>query len=107
MADELKPAAWQRNHPVNGWIDCREEDVAHYRSAGQEIRELFIGPSAWQDIASAPRDGTRVLIHVDGQAIEAAFDAIAGEWFAGQWGLGFGDEATNWQPLPPPPVGEQ
>ena len=36
----LVTVAWQRKHPTEGWMDCREEDIPHYQDHGQEIREL-------------------------------------------------------------------
>lgn len=36
----LETVAWQRKHPTEGWMDCREEDIPHYRDHGQEVREL-------------------------------------------------------------------
>ena len=43
--------AWQRNHPVRGWIDCAYEDADHYRSVGQDIRALgVIAPPSVQPV---------------------------------------------------------
>lgn len=39
-AEGLEIAAWQRKHPTAGWLDCREEDIPHYKKHGQEVREL-------------------------------------------------------------------
>ena len=36
----LVTVAWQRKHPTEGWMDCREEDIPHYVKRGQEVREL-------------------------------------------------------------------
>lgn len=58
--------------------------------------------SAWRDIETAPKDGTRVLVF-DGVVVIARF-----------WGGAFrvGDlpgsdcYPTHWMPLPPPPEAE-
>lgn len=36
----LETVAWQRKHPTEGWMDCREEDIPHYAKQGQEVRQL-------------------------------------------------------------------
>lgn len=40
-----EPAAWQRKHHQHGWVDCRREDVEHYRTHGQEVRPLYAAPA--------------------------------------------------------------
>lgn len=76
--------------------------------------------SGWQDIASAPKDGTPVLIAVptkerdDHIVGEAYFDAENdGWWWAGTaWGDYYGSPIievnhhlpTHWMPLPPSPA---
>jgi hypothetical protein len=49
----LETAAWQRKHPTEGWMDCREEDTSHYRKQGQDIRELSPRSQAEDLLASA------------------------------------------------------
>lgn len=74
--------------------------------------------SEWQDIESAPRDGTWFLGHFPGQKIRAIpchrcadlREGHAGEYFFGMYGIGalYGDNfmlwPTHWMPLPDPPV---
>lgn len=35
----LETISFQRLHPRAGWVDCMADDVAHYKSVGQAIRE--------------------------------------------------------------------
>lgn len=80
--------------------------------------------TVWRDIASAPRDGTRVLVILkdpipvqgradlrnwDGRPFVARHMGGVSEWcFAAPVGQGgFPDEwMAGWMPLDPPPVGE-
>lgn len=61
--------------------------------------------SDWQDIDSAPRDGTDVLLW-DGQAVELGhwldWDDGTGDWVDREL-LPLRPTPTDWQPLPPPP----
>jgi hypothetical protein len=62
--------------------------------------------SEWMPIETAPRDGTRVLLHYSPKRLTKIgyWDAGSGYWSAGQW---FHEASpTHWQPLPAPPGGE-
>ncbi len=54
----------------------------------------------WQPIATAPRDGTRVLLWAGGLATAGVFDRD--EWITDYWGREY-HQPTHWQPLPPAP----
>ena len=62
----------------------------------------------WQDISTAPKDGTRILtwgrLHADLDGGEAPCITISTHdvygWYAPDFG---GHEPALWQPLPPPP----
>ncbi len=67
--------------------------------------------SPWRGMDSAPKDGTRVLVHFQGAGPIVAFAHSDDEWVRY---LGFGksgyvrpihaDYATRWMPLPTPPM---
>jgi hypothetical protein len=67
-----------------------------------EVRKLIAAARAtWRDIATAPKDGTEILVW-DGDTVEKAV------WVNG-WAASWNHEpldifpVTHWQPLPPPP----
>lgn len=76
----------------------------------ERLRALSERRDGWMDIASAPKDGTRILLY------ERIFGIRVGSWlsdeyFAG-WSkdgtkLGFNGGATHWMPLPEPPPSDQ
>jgi hypothetical protein len=71
--------------------------------------------SEWQDIASAPKDGTPILIFVPGSAqeVKEAWWALQYEGGPGYWSTPTGpagrgyvilpEAPTHWMPLPEPP----
>ena len=71
--------------------------------------------SLWRDIASAPKDGNRVLVGAffpqaaDGSLEFGWWHCIA-VWYRGEWSQDLpgtkplNSEPTHWQPLPPPPA---
>lgn len=72
---ELVTVAWQRKHPTEGWMDCREEDIPHYRDHGQEVRELSPRSQAAELLAAERAKTERwhkkamdagVIVHSDG-----------------------------------------
>jgi hypothetical protein len=79
--------------------------------AGPDGSALSEGLGAWQPIATAPRDGRRVLVWIDDERA-AKKVAFAHLWFYSTDGrLGGGAEGyngewkiTHWMPLPAPPV---
>lgn len=69
--------------------------------------------SEWQDIETAPKDGTRILIVVSGSYVmEASWhsDWYGDDTISGFMGANLDEEygsfvqASHWQPLPPPPI---
>lgn len=74
------------------------------------------GKDAWQDIATAPKDGTRVLVIANrfNDPKSGTFQEVA-VWDSeeGYWGRGTDDDLEeihpphHWQPLPPPPQGKE
>jgi uncharacterized protein (DUF2237 family) len=59
--------------------------------------------AAWQDISTAPKDGTRILLYRPGNG----WCVVIAWWSesAGAYGdyAGFFKDATHWMPLPSPP----
>jgi len=62
----------------------------------------------WQDISTAPRDGSFIVANALGQVCAAASDdghlLIYNKPGFADWE--FGEKATHWQPLPPAPRSE-
>lgn len=56
----------------------------------------------WQPIATAPKDGTSVLLWSRNGYDVAVWSGRIGEWTTGQ--LFYAPEPTHWMPLPSPPV---
>ena len=92
-------------------------DVPYYRmgflDAQMAAAELAAASTGWRPIATAPKDGTIVLIVArsgfhgtdelsEPQTMEAT--CFEGKWHSGDWEV---FEASHWQPLPAPPQGEQ
>jgi hypothetical protein len=69
----------------------------------------------WQPIETAPKDGTPLLLFIDGES-ELADRMTTGRWNSGRWELcqvgGYAEDSevwtdpTAWMPLPPPPEGK-
>lgn len=57
----------------------------------------------WQDISTAPKDGTRILV-VGGMWDKPDIAAADGEWWAMRRREGWHGCPTHWMPLPPPPT---
>jgi hypothetical protein len=94
-----------------------ERDAAIKRAEEAEVALATVqgeGVAAWRPIATAPKDGARVLLwyaptRIDkGEAVEGFWDAL----FDGQWmtsrGASFIDgrlrQPTHWMPLPSGPA---
>lgn len=90
--------AWQRRHPVQGWIDCREEDAEHYRKQGQAVRPLYTRPAperagGWQQERV---EAGKVAVPIQPtEAMIAAGDKAAGTWHVDTGNLD-GDGAAVW-----------
>lgn len=76
--------------------------VEHRRSPPPAVE------GGWREIASAPKDGSTILLCVAGRS-----ESVAG-FFAGKWMQWFATKSdglparpTHWQPLPTPPAGEK
>lgn len=80
------------------------------RPAMSDPQTTIHGGAGWRPIETAPRDGTRVLVHQGGWVGEASFQDDLNEWWR-PWGLIAAAELsgveplnpTDWMPLPEPP----
>ncbi len=60
----------------------------------------------WQDISTAPKDGSEVLVYMETRppSIEVAyFSDTVERWFGMNGGESSLHYVTHWMPLPPPP----
>jgi hypothetical protein len=90
----------ERNRALHSSIDAWEQKAEATLATGRE--------TAWQDISTAPKDGTYVLLY-------SKSHTYTGSWREGSryepqpWELAWRDGSgkfntvTHWQPLPPPP----
>ena len=106
-----EPVAWKHDcaallaNDVDLWIDacphCGKPRMHATQAAHPSSPEGTVG--VWQDIATAPKDGSEVL------ASTAGLGRIVVYWDddESQWGTGLGylhrDAPTHWMPLPPHP----
>lgn len=93
--------------------DCND-DLAEFAVAARtfvpDLLEAYAAATQWRDMATAPKDGTPVLLwwpYWDKHAIVGTYDE--GAWH-NEWALHHDDEAhgpMGWLPLPAPPVQEE
>jgi hypothetical protein len=64
------------------------------------------GAGGWRDIASAPKDGTEVLLGFDHPFVvrTGQWSNYFKAWVTGEYSSPFANRPTRWQPLPPPPL---
>ena len=76
---------------INAAADREELSVETAASQPAETR--------WQPIATAPKDGTPLLVYDrDCGVLQGYFDSTDGHWYGGIW-----IQPTHWMPLPSPP----
>ena len=88
------------------WLDANDIEVTDRQLGG--LFNFSAPPTAqaegWMDIATAPKDGTRVLLVIDHG--EHGDKVWTGLWANG-WMVSYGKAAsqpTHWMTLPPPPT---
>ena len=90
----------------------KDERAALYAKYTQLLRDEAsrATPSGWQDIATAPRDGTQILLYAAGgqQGVGEWREVCkrSGGWLTGDHGsalIFLTEVATHWMPLPEPP----
>jgi len=109
---------------MNALDECAGDDEegwdrqAHAEACAEALRKKQRAPlppvAGWREIASAPKDGTPVLLWRNGEvhAAKWTFDCmekgrkcwggIKGNW----WFSRSCEQPTHWMPFPTPPVGE-
>ena len=73
--------------------------IARAMIAASQARALSSG-EGWQDIATAPRDGTLILL---GRKDDPDWPLRCRRWQDTHWRGWDAEDATHWQPLPQPP----
>ena len=63
----------------------------------------------WQDISTAPKDGTRILIWCNWPTLPSVYACSfeCGQWQTGIWTAAKRPGPTHWQPLPAPPAAQR
>ena len=96
---ERVDTAWLRSIARNAWDDSVSIWTARLSNAvfiaAAEL-ETLRAVTAWRDISTAPRDGTRVIIGGRGWAKQGEFWRHYQFWSTEK-------VPTHWQPLPTPP----
>ena len=77
-------------------------------SNGRDLKILCEGIQSllgggWQDISTAPKDGSDILILSNGCCVCGYWNSREGAFVTFQYGI---DSPTHWMPLPPNPTGE-
>lgn len=120
QASGAEPVAWRHQLRVGGELSldvCDDSNQPRFGIPGMDhggeetVTPLYASPqpaaSGWRDIASAPRDGTTVLLYEPGWT-QPWHRVIAARWIQANKrfeSYGFQHErATHWMPLPAPPA---
>lgn len=97
------------NEDINLLLDCFEEAIVSNQpeAVRNKFRDRILAVAAqhWRPIETAPKDGTRVLLHRDGWAEHTAvgwYDDVRREWRP-VCGDVFPGDVIHWLPLPPAP----
>jgi len=105
---------WQA---IKGWDICRESGGGYHGPTGDDVRAILSALTAaglvveqgWQPIATAPRDGTRVMFFAP------AADGAPPKYRVDRWGAKYDafeqmrpdQPYTYWRPLPAPPAAQE
>lgn len=97
---------------VETFLNCpaAEDDPLSVRMARELLR--LMGENEWRDIASAPRDGTPVIVAVSGGDYfprSAWYDNEIGHWLVSDMPrrIVMLMQPTHWMPLPQNPIRQQ
>jgi hypothetical protein len=83
-------------------IRTHEATIDQLRATNTELLEA-LHAAEWQPISTAPKDGTRIMLWLDGpiRAPKAVFGRLdKGGWVTEGSGLA---KPTHWMPVPEPP----
>lgn len=120
LARIIDPNAFDQPGHTAGLFQTNEYLAGLQREAFQKADAILAsgllsptGTAGWQDIASAPRDGTYILVYpaMLGYPMVATWDPDCEKytrwqhnWRAAMSGKPVPYDPTHWQPLPPPPL---
>lgn len=92
------------------WLKEFEDDFYFEYTGTNEhsetIRKALEAQQGWQDISTAPKDGTRILI-AKGENIGHAYYRGLGFCVVASNDMIRDSDITHWQPLPPPPKADR
>lgn len=102
MGDHLKQAEETRDGLMNGSLlgPHGMDQATKIHKLEQQVQALDAAAS-WQPIATAPTDGTELLVFDEGAICLAWFDEVSGCWYD-QGPMT--PEPTHWMKLPAPPA---
>lgn len=109
--------AWLRDDHMDGlddageWDDergCYVEFPVHMAYCGWQAGRALLRSAGdgWQDIATAPKDGTPMLVFHNRMVIEAWYSTSWHRFVQSETGGHNGIYPQHWMPLPHPPVHE-
>lgn len=99
--------AWTRDNIGQPGCEVRKAAAEYVETLDRAIAAL--ANQGWQDIASAPKDGSDVLL-ADAKGYVASARYYGGWWETNSDPTDYADRPfeapTAWMPLPPPPAAE-
>ena len=85
---------------LKGELERKEKEINTYLDRLQKAHEKLEQATRWRDIESAPKDGTEVWGHGEGEQYVTNFEDDV-------WCNVCGLTTTHWLPLPPAPNGDE
>lgn len=102
-----QPLSDERLAEIRAQLDLSEgwSPVFYPSDVRALLARLDKAEAGWQDISTAPTDGTNVLVWSESSGIDVAGvgweDGGVDVWFTGEYRV----KPTYWRSLPPPPAG--
>jgi len=96
---------WTFNACGESWTGHRAERIRDMAMAqAKPASALSQSDAVWQPIATAPKDGTQVLLFRAGKSMVQGWWNRGGAFHMPHWSTPSGlFDPTHWRPLPPPP----